>query len=101
MDINPAVIVQSSLALVVAMTSMEVVRSGLELVESDIPHETFKYRLITLAFVIFLTILIIKCLAKEVSKDSNSVSNDILEIPNLTYAATKSAFSPMPSQRRY
>lgn len=79
MEINPSVIVQSSIALIVAMTSMEVVKSGLDIVKSDIPHEMFKYRVIVLVTIILMTILIIKYFSTYTGDKQSS--NQQIDIP--------------------
>lgn len=95
MDIKSEVIVQSSLALIVAMTSVETIKSGLSIFDSEIPHEMFAYRLITLAVVIFLTILIIRYLAKECPGEKTAVStHDSVDL--IPY----SGFTPVNAVRR-
>lgn len=112
MEINPGVIVQSSLALVVAMTTIDTLKSGIAMIEPEMPTDAFKYRLVVLAMVITVVVLIIYLLPKveKVEKEimdlgattgstasiGSTTSIDETPIPINAFIARKETFAKCP-----
>ena len=59
MEINPAIVVQSALALVMALTTIDVVKSTVEVYVNAAPENIIKYKIIALMIVLIMIYILI------------------------------------------
>lgn len=73
MKLNPSVVVQSAMALTLAVTTSDFIKTSIEAAASNAPHNTIKYKFLAIILVIILIYICIFIIFEPTSKYNKDI----------------------------
>ena len=70
MKLNPSVVVQSAMALTLAVTTSDFIKTSIDAAASNAPHNTIKYKFLAIVLVMILIYICIFVIFEPTSKNN-------------------------------